>query len=152
MILAMSVPLHPVDVFLLLTSRSEVLLSLRAGTGYADGTWNLPSGKLEAEEDAVTGIIRETAEEIAIKLDPGDLHLVTVVHHRNVEGGSRIGLFFAAEHNSSRHGDPRNAEPHKCGKIAWFPLRSLPDHTYSYTYAGVMAYLRHEPLRLDGWS
>jgi 8-oxo-dGTP pyrophosphatase MutT (NUDIX family) len=148
----MGVPMHPVDVFLLLTSGGKVLLALREGTGYADGTWNLPSGKLETGEDAVSGVIRESAEEIGVRLDPGDLRLVTTVHHRNAEGGSRIGLFFAAEHDSGRHGEPRNAEPHKCAGLDWFPPGALPDPTYRYTRAGVAAFLQGEPLCLDGWA
>ncbi len=33
----------PVDVLLLLVRDDQVLLALRAGTGFADGWWNLPS-------------------------------------------------------------------------------------------------------------
>ena len=51
-------PRHPVDVFLLLTDVDRVLLALRSGTGYADGQWNLPSGKLEFGEDAISAVIR----------------------------------------------------------------------------------------------
>jgi 8-oxo-dGTP diphosphatase len=152
----MSVPLHPVDVFLVLTRRldgsEQVLLGLRAGTGYADGTWNLPSGKLEAEEDAVSGVVRESREEAGITLCPDDVRLVTTVHHRNAEGGGRVGLFFAAEHAADRHGEPFNAEPDKCADLCWFPLESLPERTYRYTRAGISAYLHGQPLCLDGWE
>lgn len=147
----MSAPTHPVDVFLILTSGQGVLLGLREGTGYADGTWNLPSGKLENEEDAVGGVLRESREEIGIALDRDDVQLVTTVHHRNAEGGARVGLFFAAAHDPQRHGDPVNAEPDKCAALAWYPLDDLPDPTYPYTGAGLAAFQRREPLRLDGW-
>ncbi|MCA1702336.1 MAG: hypothetical protein LC808_03320 [Actinobacteria bacterium] len=40
----------------------NVLLALRDGTGYADGQWNLPSGKLEIGEDGVSALVREAAE------------------------------------------------------------------------------------------
>lgn len=36
---------------LMLINGSQVLLALRENTGYADGLWNLPSGKLEDGED-----------------------------------------------------------------------------------------------------
>jgi ADP-ribose pyrophosphatase YjhB (NUDIX family) len=147
----MSIPLHPVDIFLILTSGNKVLLGKREGTGYADGTWNLPSGKMEIDEDAVTGVLRESREEIGIRLDLQDVRLVTTVHHRNAEGGSRIGLFFAADHDAARHGQPFNAEPNKCSEVGWFPLDGLPDPTYRYTSAGLKAFLHRDALRLDGW-
>jgi 8-oxo-dGTP diphosphatase len=36
-----------VDALLILIRGNDVLLAQRQGTGYADGDWNLPSGKLE---------------------------------------------------------------------------------------------------------
>jgi 8-oxo-dGTP pyrophosphatase MutT (NUDIX family) len=53
------------DVFLLLTRHDQVLLALWQGTGYADGRWNLPSGKAEHTETAVAAVIRE---ELGIRL------------------------------------------------------------------------------------
>jgi hypothetical protein len=38
-----------------------------------------------------------------------------------------------------RHGEPVNAEPHKCAKIEWFPVDMLPPNTYPYTAACVRA-------------
>ncbi|MCA1675506.1 MAG: NUDIX domain-containing protein, partial [Actinobacteria bacterium] len=40
-----------VDVLLLLVREDHVLLAQRHNTGYADGQWNLPSGKLNEGED-----------------------------------------------------------------------------------------------------
>ncbi|HEY9410738.1 MAG TPA: hypothetical protein VIP77_14255 [Jiangellaceae bacterium] len=48
----------PVDVFLILTRGDDVLLALRKDTGYADGLWNLPSGKLEAGEPVTSSMCR----------------------------------------------------------------------------------------------
>jgi 8-oxo-dGTP pyrophosphatase MutT (NUDIX family) len=144
-------PTHPVDVLLILTDGDQVLLALRDGTGYADGQWNLPSGKLEIGEDAVSGLIRETREEIGICLAHDAPRLVATVHHRNTSGHARVGLVFAARHDPTRYGQPVNAEPHKCAKIAWFPSDRLPPNTYPYTAASVAAYRKGEPLRLSGW-
>jgi 8-oxo-dGTP diphosphatase len=140
-----------IHVKLLLTRDHDVLLALRQGTGYADGCWNVPSGKLEAGEDLEAGLRREAHEEIGISLEPGEPRLVNTVHYRNREGEARIGFFFHVAHDPARHGEPVNAEPHKCAKLAWHPLAALPEATYPYTAAGVDAYLRGEPLRLHGW-
>jgi 8-oxo-dGTP diphosphatase len=86
----------PVDVLLVLIRDDRVLLALRQGTGYADGQWNLPSGKLDHGEDLETALLRETREEIGLHLQRDDVRMVTTVHHRNPEGAARIGFFFHA--------------------------------------------------------
>ncbi|MGH3937717.1 MAG: NUDIX domain-containing protein [Pseudonocardiaceae bacterium] len=72
-----------VDVLLLLVRQNHVLPAQRHNTGYADGQWNLPSGKLNEGEDLKTAVIRETREEIGLRL------------HRNTEPHkcARIGWF-----------------------------------------------------------
>ena len=145
-------PTHPVDVLLILTDGDHVLLALRDGTNYADGQWNLPSGKLEVGEDAVTAVVRETGEEIGVRLRPDEPRMVATVHHRNTAGLARLGLVFAAAHDPARHGEPVNAEPHKCAKIEWFPADMLPTNTYPYTAACVAAWRDGAPLRLSGWQ
>lgn len=144
--------LHPVDVLLILTNADHVLLALRQGTGYADGQWNLPSGKLETGEDAITAIIRETREEIGVHLAPHEPRLTATVHHRNTAGLGRVGLVFTTAYTPQRHHEPVNAEPHKCAKIEWFPSDQLPANTYPYTRAAVTAYRDRDPFRLSGWQ
>jgi 8-oxo-dGTP pyrophosphatase MutT (NUDIX family) len=112
-----------IDVLLLLVRGDEVLLALREGTGFADGWWNVPSGKLEAGEDAASAMAREAREEIGLQLDPATLELASTVHFRNEYADARLGLFFRP---LRWHGEPVNAEPDKCARIAWFPLDALP--------------------------
>jgi 8-oxo-dGTP diphosphatase len=145
-------PRHPVDVFLLLTDANRVLLGLRSGTGYADGQWVLPSGKLEVGEDAISAVIRETREEIGLRLPANEPRLTAVVHHRPLVGIARVGLVFAVSFDRHRHGEPVNAEPHKCAKIGWFARDQLPTNTYPYSAAGVHAARDNERLVLSGWS
>lgn len=137
-----------VDVLLILHRDGKVLLAERAGTGYADGLWNLPSGKLEDGEDLVSALVRETREEIGLQLDPGRVRHAVTVHHRNAEGQARVGLFFVA---TSWAGEPVNAEPHKCARIAWYPADALPTGTYPYTAAGIACWVKGETFGLDGW-
>jgi 8-oxo-dGTP pyrophosphatase MutT (NUDIX family) len=117
----------------------------------ADGQYNLPSGKLEHGEDAVTAVIRETREEIGIRLDRDEPRLVATVHHRNTTGIARVGLVFAVTHDPERHGQPVNAEPHKCAKVEWVPANDLPVNTYAYTAACVRAFRDGQPFDLSGW-
>jgi 8-oxo-dGTP pyrophosphatase MutT (NUDIX family) len=145
-------PKHSVDVFLLLTSGDQLLLALRQGTGYADGEWNLPSGKLELGEDVVSAMRREAAEELGIQLAADDLTLAATVHYGGRGGRGRVGLVFAAEWNPLRHGEPVNAEPHKCGGIAWYAVDQLPATTNHYSTVCVSAWRSGERLSLDGWT
>ncbi|WP_410575649.1 NUDIX domain-containing protein [Amycolatopsis sp. cmx-4-61] len=89
-----------VDVLIILERGEQVLLATRANTGYADGQWNLPSGKLEEGEDLVAAIIREAREEIDVEVDRDDLEMVTSVHYLNPEGQAGSGF-------SSVRGDGR---------------------------------------------
>ncbi|GIF17480.1 ADP-ribose pyrophosphatase YjhB (NUDIX family) [Actinoplanes tereljensis] len=144
-------PTHPVDLHLVLTRGARILLALRENTGYADGQWNLPSGKLELGEDALTGMAREAREEIGLRLTPADLRLAATVHIRNPDGHTRIGLVFATALDPSRHGTPINAEPHKCAAINWFPPAALPPDTVPYSAACVQAFLDEVPFARTGF-
>lgn len=137
-----------VDVLLILVRDGHVLLAERSGTGYADGQWNLPSGKLEEGEDLVAAVMREAREEVDVELSRDDLVMATSVHYLSPEGRARVGFFF---HAPRWHGEPRNAEPHKCARIQWFPLDQLPANTVPYTHAGVELFRRGEPFGLQGW-
>jgi 8-oxo-dGTP pyrophosphatase MutT (NUDIX family) len=141
-----------VDVMLLLVRDGHVLLALRDGTGYADGMWNLPSGKLEPDEDLVSALIREAKEEIGVEIRAAEPRMVAAVHHRNSQGSGRVGFFFEVTSQPEEQGEPVNAEPSKCARIAWSPLRDLPANTYPYTAAGIDLYRRGVPFGLDGWK
>ncbi len=77
--------------------------------------------------------------------------LAATVHHRNTAGLARVGLVFTVAYDPARHGEPVNAEPHKCAKIGWFPGDLLPSNTYPYTAACVRAVRDGQPLALNGW-
>ena len=137
-----------VDALLILVREGKVLLAQRQGTGYADGAWNLPSGKLEAGETVSHAAIREGWEEIGVHMDESDLRFVHLIHYRNHLGEARMGVFFEVR---QWEGEPYNAEPHKCAQVAWWPFDQLPDTTYPYTAEGVAAYVRGEPFSHVGW-
>jgi 8-oxo-dGTP pyrophosphatase MutT (NUDIX family) len=121
------------DVFLLFVRDSRLLLALRENTGYADGLWNVPSGKVEPGEEPLAAAVREAREEVAV--DVRCARPATVLHTQRPGETPRVGFFFEAE---SWCGEPVNAEPHKCGGLRWVPL--LPGNTVPYTTAGVTQY------------
>lgn len=136
-----------VDVLLLLVREGQVLLGLRQGTGFADGMWNLPSGKAEDGENAVAAVIREAREEVGIDLTARDVRFTAAVHCRNSDTDMRMGLFFHA----TAGGEPFNAEPHKCAKIAWHPLEMLPEPMMPYSELGICLYRKGLAFGTLGW-
>jgi 8-oxo-dGTP pyrophosphatase MutT (NUDIX family) len=140
------------DVFLLLTRQDHVLLALRQGTGYADGQWNLPSGKAESGESAVDAVIRETREEVGIRLTEDEVNFAATVHCRNSDTDVRVGLFFQATAWQPSVDAPYNAEPHKCAKIAWYPMAMMPANIMPYSALGVSLYQRNARFGTIGWQ
>ncbi|MEU1355322.1 NUDIX domain-containing protein [Streptomyces cinnamoneus] len=116
-----------VDLHLLLRDGDKVLLGERKNTGFMDGAFHFPSGHLEEGEAATAGTVREAAEEIGVTVDPGDLTLVHVMHHRTNEG--RTAFFFETTRWS---GEVENREPDKCAGWSWFALDALPEKMIPY--------------------
>ncbi|MER6948077.1 NUDIX domain-containing protein [Nonomuraea sp. NPDC000554] len=138
-----------VGVHLILIHQGQVLLLLRANTGFADGSWSVPGGCLDAGESLPEGAAREAREELGIAIAPDDLTFVHLCHHADPDGQARIGVFFTA---TRWVGEPVNVEPGKCGKIDWFNLDDLPDDVVTYIRTGLDAYRRSQTFSLDGWQ
>ncbi|MGB6161268.1 MAG: NUDIX domain-containing protein [Pseudonocardiaceae bacterium] len=81
-----------VDVHLILRHGEEILLGQRQNTGFADGSWHLPSGHTEDGESATIALIREANEEIGVRIDPAEVRFGHLMHHRTDSG--RIALFY----------------------------------------------------------
>ncbi|MGP3918867.1 NUDIX hydrolase [Nonomuraea sp. 10N515B] len=138
-----------VGVHLILIRGGKVLLLLRANTGFADGSWSVPGGCLDAGETLPEGAAREAREELGIVIDRADLAFAHLCHHADPDGQARIGVFFAATRWA---GEPVNAEPSKCDKIDWFGLDDLPADVVSYIRTGIDAYRCGQAFSLDGWT
>ena len=104
--------------------RAEVLLQLRAGTGYMDGHWSAAvAGHVEEGESVFETATREAVEEVGVR----DLLLTPLCAMQRTGTGEpideRVDYFFAS---TSWSGDPRIIEPHKCADLRWFGLHDLP--------------------------
>jgi 8-oxo-dGTP pyrophosphatase MutT (NUDIX family) len=119
---------------------------------FAAYRWNLPSGKAEPDEDALSAVIRETYEETGVHLAPGDLRPVGVVYARGRDGQSRAGFPFAADHDPQRHAEAVNTEPHKCSALQWFPLKAPPALLEAYNASVIALYMAGNMFAYHGWS
>lgn len=139
---------HGVGVHLILIADGSVLLGQRANTGFADGDWSVPGGHLEAGEPAVRGAAREAAEELSIEIAETDLEFCHLCHHLDPDGRARIGIFFTA---TTWRGEPVNAEPDKCSKLAWHLLDALPEKTVDYARTAIRLAAAGTRYSQHGW-
>ncbi|MEV0190636.1 NUDIX domain-containing protein [Kitasatospora purpeofusca] len=139
-----------VGVHLVLSEAGRVLLGRRSNTRYAAGMWHLPAGHMERGEPVTRSMTREAEEEIGITIAEDDLLLVHTLHHLDADDGrSRLQLFFRPTRYEGRL---RNAEPHKCSELRWWPLNGLPDDTVPYTAHALAAITRGSALSTVGWA
>lgn len=136
-------------VSLILRRGSEVLLIRRFNTGCEDGMYGCAGGGLEAHEPITQAVIRETQEELGIKLNKENLKTVHVVHRKNDLGQEMVGFFIEA---TEWTGTPCNMEPHKCDDLAWFDIDNLPSNCQP-TFKHVVAMLNNNIFFSEmGWD
>ncbi|MCV2396369.1 NUDIX domain-containing protein [Actinotalea sp. M2MS4P-6] len=113
--------------YLVLRRGDEVLLQLRAGTGYRDGHWALLAGHVDPGESVVDAVVREAHEEGGVDVDPADLVPLTAMHRFEAGGPpveQRIDVFFETRRWT---GEPSVREPHRTAAMDWFALDALPE-------------------------
>lgn len=138
-----------VAVHLLLIKDDQVLLSRRFNTGYHDGDYSVPAGHVDKGENATQAMLRETVEEIGIKISPKDLKFSTVMHRYSDDGSERIDFFFSCK---TWTGTEKICEPDKCDDLKWVPLDDLPANTIEYVKAGINCYLNNIKFTQFGWE
>ncbi len=138
----------PVACHLILCQGDEILLLLRANTGYEDGKHSVVAGHVEERESASAAMIREAREEAGVTIAQEDL-VFGCVMHRKPKDGERIDFFYVC---NKWQGEIQNKEPHKCGGLSFFPLSQLPDTTIPYVRAGIEAWRTGITYVEFGWE
>lgn len=124
------------DVYLLLVKSSKLLLLERKNTGYFDGYYHPSAGHKEQSESFIQALIRETKEEIGIKLLPNAINFVHVMYNYSSKNNERVGIFFEAKVKQKL----KNMEPSKCNEIRWVDLYKLPDKIVPYALQTINCY------------
>ncbi len=132
------------SVHVIMEDNGKVLLLHRHGTGYLDGNWCLPSGKVEWDEFPLQAAIREVKEEVGVTVVPKFLGVIEIkspqAYAANIPW-NKIGFLFYA---NKWEGQLVNAEPHKHNKMEFFDVNNLPHNCLTATQNGIELYLNKE--------
>jgi len=113
--------------YVALLQGTQVLLHQRRNTGYMDGHWSFSAaGHVERDESAYAAAVRETYEELGVRIDEADLDAICTIHRRenDRDGGQRVDFYFAV---TTWEGEPSVREPELSGGIRWAELSALPE-------------------------
>jgi 8-oxo-dGTP pyrophosphatase MutT (NUDIX family) len=137
--------------YMLLIKDNQTFLIKRSNTGYRDGEWSLPAGKVDAGESFTEAAVREAFEEVGVTVDAQDMHYALTMHRKsdNAPGEAWVDVMFVCH---EWLGEPHNAEPHKHGEGAWFGLDALPQELMEYQHALINAYNNKQTYFEFGWK
>jgi ADP-ribose pyrophosphatase YjhB (NUDIX family) len=109
---------------ILFRANDKVAFVLRQNTGWMDGYYALPGGRVEPGESFSQAAIREAKEEVGVDIKPGDLKQLLIAHALGGDGEVWVNAVFEA---LEWEGELCNAEPEKSASLEWFPLSNLPE-------------------------
>jgi 8-oxo-dGTP diphosphatase len=113
--------------FVILKRGSDIAMLQRKNTGWMDGYFGLPAGKVEYGETYEQAAIREAKEEAGVDITLDNLRFAHIAHRHGEEGFGFmdwVDVYFVADH---WEGEPYNAEEHKAEKLEWINLQHVPE-------------------------
>ena len=90
------------------------------------GAWALPGGLLRRREEPVEGLVREVAEEVGVRLDPGELPPPVALVDPLAQ---RVDLVFRLDVEDDRGAHAEDEV--EVRRVGWFAVSDLPDVTDS---------------------
>jgi 8-oxo-dGTP diphosphatase len=118
---ALAVAAHLVAWVILERPDGRILLARRSGVVHGDGRWGLPGGHAHRDESWTAAALRETREEVGVKVTARDLVPVGIQRYLDATHHG-IDVFFRARTWSGR---PRAVS--ECSEVGWFEPSFLPD-------------------------
>lgn len=138
--------------FVILRRSDSTAMVLRKNTGYMDGYYGLPAGKVEYGETYAQGAMREAKEEAGVDVDINDLKFVHIAHRHGVESNGFmdwVDVYFEA---NNWQGEPYNAEEHKSERLDWVDLNSLPENVVPPQLSALKLIAKGVTYSEYGWS
>lgn len=125
-------------IIVLNKDQKKVLLGKRINS-YKSGFYGLPGGRLELEEEILSGGERELLEETGLKANT--LKYAGVVHEKKAD---HTFVHFALI-CTDFEGEPTVVEKDKCQSWQWFDLQNLPEDILPGHKAALEIYLNPHP-------
>jgi 8-oxo-dGTP diphosphatase len=125
-----------------IVSDERALVTMRAGDPYA-GKFDVPGGFLHHDEDPITGVKREVAEELGVEIDVGFEDFLQAIPHTYGEDGDWVlALGFKARLIS---GVPAPADDVK--EVRWTTAAEIDELDFAWEHDKelVRKALAHEP-------
>lgn len=136
-----------IAIYVLIRNKNTLVFMLRSNTGWMDGYYGLPSGKVEKNESFSAAAIREANEEIGITIAPRHLHYLHKMHR--LEGNEWVDVFFEALKWS---GKIVNAEPHVHSKLVRLDTNNLPENVIPSVQFALRQINRGTMFSEYGWT
>jgi len=93
---------------------------------HGEGTWTMPGGKLDFQEEIEDGAAREITEETSLEIRKEDLKFASLTNDI-VHDNHFVTIGFLCE---KFEGEPKVMEPDEITEWQWFPLDKLPKKVF----------------------
>ncbi|CAM3938164.1 NUDIX domain-containing protein [Deinococcus frigens] len=113
----------------------RVLLGRRDGTGYMDGLWGLPGGRVERGEALMAAAVREAREELGLQVEMASLKALGVSRF-DIDGMQGTDFLFLS-HTWAAQPTPLD----NTSEVGWFAPSALPDDCLPWLPAVLDAHL-----------
>lgn len=117
-----------VSVFVIFRNEDKILFIKRSNTGWMDGYFSLPAGKMDEHESPAKAAVREVVEEIGVDTKSDNLQLVHTMYNLT-HGQEWIGMYFLCH---AWEGEATIKEPRKHSELRWEPITKMPENTIPY--------------------
>lgn len=134
-------------VLVIFKKDNKVAFMLRQNTGWMDGHYGLPGGRVDNGESYTAAAIREVKEEVGITLQPADLKPVLTLQ-RHSDDSDWVDIAFEV---TNWEGELTNAEPDVHAEITWLAIDDLP-HNMVPSMREVFSYLDGKAYIEYGWD
>jgi 8-oxo-dGTP diphosphatase len=105
----------------LIYKEGKLLIAQRPEGKHGAFKWEFPGGKLEADEDPRSCLVREVKEELDIEIEVETI--IEVVHHKYPDRAVLL-LFFQCRYRSG------DARPIDCADFAWVEPARLTEYDF----------------------
>lgn len=106
----------------ILIPRGDQLLLIRRRGSHGQGTWSTPGGHLEFGESPESCAVRETSEEVGVRIS--NLHFVGITNDIFDAARHYITIWMEAEHHD---GEPHINAAAEVEAVGWYDRARLPE-------------------------